>query len=186
MTMSEQPEPEHNSLESSDATLPDDPVDPHLEAFWDRARTVAGFNRTEVLTGLDDTASLRPSAFSLGATQGAADELAGLVVAGKKTATSSWLAAYEHEGAELPRVGELSIICDGVGHPRALIRDTEVRVLGFDEADHEIAAAEGEGPFDYWKSAHEAFFRQECETLGIEYDPAGKIVVEFFEVLYKH
>ena len=184
--MSEHPEFQPDHQEEVESTLPTEPEDPHLEAFWDRARTVAGFNRTEVLTGLDDTASLRPSAFSLGATKEVADELARLVVSGEKTATSSRVAAYEREGADLPRVGELSIVCDGAGHPRALIRDTEIRILGFQEADHEIAAAEGEGPFEHWKTAHEAFFRQECEALGIEYDPAGKIVVEFFEVLYKH
>lgn len=155
-----------------------------LEAFWVRARNVARFNPLEVIVGADDTSALRPAAFAFGRTPESADELCELVVAGKKTATSSWLACYEAEGVDVPRVGELAIVCDGSDEPRALIRVREVRTVPFGAVDVEISDAEGEGTLEKWIADHTAFFAEECEQTGIEFDPSQSVVIEFFEVLY--
>ena len=149
-----------------------------------RARNLCHIAPLEAVLGQDDVSSLCPPAFSFGDTPELADRLAKLVLDGEKTATSGWRASYEAEGIDLPERGDLAIMCDGRGEPLALLRNSEVRVIGFQEADSEISDAEGEGPFESWKAAHEDFFAQECQDLGIDYDPDGDIVVEFFDVLH--
>lgn len=171
------------SDEAVGSTIPD-PDRKSLEAFWVRARNLCHIAPLEAVLGQDDVSSLCPPAFSFGDTPELADRLAKLVLDGEKTATSGWRASYEAEGIDLPERGDLAIMCDGRGEPLALLRNSEVRVVGFQEADSEISDAEGEGPFESWKAAHEDFFAQECQDLGIDYDPDGDIVVEFFDVLH--
>ncbi|MCF2707007.1 ASCH domain-containing protein [Arcanobacterium haemolyticum] len=177
-------------MSEQNAPRPDElVVEPHdgdLEAFWTRARTVAKLNPLEVVIGQDDMSSLRPSAFSFGLDVAQANELCELVLAGAKTATSSWAPLYKVEDAELPTIGELAIVCDGAGRPRALIRNTDVRLTPFCEVGEDIAAAEGEGPLDKWQREHDEFFRIECGEAGIEFNPDDEVVTEFFEVIYKH
>jgi uncharacterized protein YhfF len=61
-----------------------------------------------------------PSAWSFGATSDHADELLELVLSGTKTGTASSLWGHEATGEPVPRPGELSIILDGTGRPRAV------------------------------------------------------------------
>lgn len=164
----------------------DEPNEELLEAFWVRARTMAKLNPLEVVVGQDDLSSLRPAAFAFGDTPAMASRLCELVISGKKRATSSWVPSYEAEGEELPSKGELSILLDGSGIPRALLRTTQVRVIPFDEVGADVAEAEAEGSFEQWKVEHEDFFKRECEELGIPFDKSQNVVVEYFDVLYKH
>lgn len=156
-----------------------------LEAFWTRARNVAGIAPLEAVLGQDDAASLRPPAFAFGDGPEMSDRLAKLVLDGKKSATSAWLASYEAEGIDIPEVGDLSIMCDGADRPLALLRTADVRKIPFADVGPEIAQAEGEGTLDEWKVEHRDFFARECAALGIEFDPEGEVVVEFFEVVYR-
>lgn len=156
-----------------------------LEAFWTRARNVAGIAPLEAVLGQDDAASLRPPAFAFGDGPEMSDRLAKLVLDGEKSATSAWLASYEAEGIDIPEVGDLSIMCDGADRPLALLRTADVRKIPFADVGPEIARAEGEGTLDEWKAEHRDFFARECAALGIEFDPEGDVVVEFVEVLYR-
>lgn len=180
------PDPAEQGSESEEslADLPEEPDDAQVESFWISARNHAGLNPLEAITGVNGAVSLRPMAFTFGHTRALADELAEAVVAGDKRATSSWLASYEAEGIPIPEVGSLSILCDGAGDPRALIRITEVRVTPFQQVGPEVAEAEGEGTFESWKSSHEEFFAAECAQLGLDYDPNGSVVTEYFRVLH--
>ncbi len=156
-----------------------------LEAFWTRARNVAGIAPLEAVLGQDDAASLRPPAFAFGDGPEMSDRLAKLVLDGEKSATSAWLASYEAEGIDIPEVGDLAIMCDGADRPLALLRTVDVRKIPFADVGPEIAQAEGEGTLDEWKAEHRDFFARECAALGIEFDPEGEVVVEFFEVVYR-
>ena len=156
-----------------------------LEAFWTRARNVAGIAPLEAVLGQDDAASLRPPAFAFGDGPEMSDRLAKLVLDGEKSATSAWLASYEAEGIDIPEAGDLSIMCDGADRPLALLRTADVRKIPFADVGPEIAQAEGEGTLDEWKVEHRDFFARECAALGIEFDPEGEVVVEFFEVVYR-
>ena len=61
----------------------------------------------------------------------------------RDTASSLW--DYEAEGEPLPTAGDLSILLDGRGEPRAVLRTTDVHVAPFGEVGAGHARAEGEG-----------------------------------------
>lgn len=170
---------------SANGAVPEAETQTELEAFWTRARNVAGIAPLEAVLGQDDAASLRPPAFAFGDGPEMSDRLAKLVLDGEKSATSAWLASYEAEGIDIPEVGDLSIMCDGADRPLALLRTADVRKIPFADVGPEIAQAEGEGTLDEWKVEHRDFFARECAALGIEFDPEGDVVVEFFEVVYR-
>lgn len=89
-----------------------------------------------------------------------ADELAALVVQGRKTATTGLLREYEEDGNPLPQVGEHRYIKDSQGRPVCVVEITEVCVMPFREVDADFARDEGEGDLslEYWRAAHKKFF----------------------------
>ena len=157
--------------------------DAAIEAFWADAKVRAKVNRVPGYLGVNAGDSLRPPAWSFGATPEEADELLALVLAGTKTATASALRAYESGDEELPEGGDLSIITDGAGAPRALIQTTRVRTAAFGEVDAEHAAAEGEGDLslEHWRRVHQEFFSR---TGGSELGEDEQVVLEEFRVIY--
>ncbi|MDE1565478.1 ASCH domain-containing protein [Actinotignum sanguinis] len=161
-------------------------VEGFLEAFWVRAVTRGRINPLEVITGGESISAFRPPACSFGLTAAEATEIAELIVAGKKTATSSWADSYRAEEVPLPEKGDLAIVLDGAERPRALIRTDSVEVMPFAEVGADIALAEGEGDgsLESWRAAHAEFFRTEAAAIGLEFNPAGDVVVERFTVLY--
>ena len=123
-------------------------------------------------------------AFAFGDSTEMADELAGLVLHGPKRATAGLLADYADE--PLPEVGGHSIVLGGDGQPVCVIRTTEVRVLPFREVDAAFAWDEGEGDrtLAWWQTAHERYFRRQCEQLGVEFRDDLPVVFERFEVVW--
>ena len=156
------------------------------EAFWQRAKEHVRLNPAPGYFGPSTLESLRPAAWSFGATPEHAEELLALVLEGTKTATSSALWDFDAEDEPLPEPGLLSIILDGTGRPRALLVTTEVRTVPFAEVDAEHARLEGEGDrsLAYWREAHERFF---TEHAGHDrgFSPDMPVVLERFEVLYR-
>lgn len=153
--------------------------------FWEGARQYAGLGRTSVVTGALVSDTVPPQAWSFGGDDSLGDTLVEAVLSGAKTATSSALSDYEDEEATLPQPGELAIVLDGAGHPRALIRTTAVDVVPFDEVTEEFALAEGEGDgsLEEWRAEHEQFFRSSLGE-GREFAPDLPVVCERFELLY--
>ena len=125
--------------------------DAALQQFWAEARTA----RPEL-------PEHRPEAWAFGATPEHADGLLRLVLDGVKTGTASALRDYEADGDPLPEVGELSIILDGSGAPRAVLETTEVTTVPFDQVTAEHAHAEGEGDrtLAAWRQIHERFWTE--------------------------
>ena len=80
------------------------------------------------------------------------DELARLVVEGKKTATCSLYKLYEIEGEPLPQVGLHQVILDSIDQPVAMIKITEVSLTPMQEVplDFALAEGEGDGSYEYW------------------------------------
>lgn len=122
-----------------------------------------------------------PPADALGGTPEEADALLALVLAGRKTATSSAADDYAAAGAPLPHVGDLSILLDGVGRPRAVVEVSDVVVVPFDEVGAEHAGAEGEGDRSQaaWRAEHERFWR--AHAVG-GFLPTMPVVCEQFRV----
>ncbi|WP_341359774.1 ASCH domain-containing protein [Georgenia sp. M64] len=162
-----------------ETTPPDDVA---IELFWAEARKVVGLTRLDVIVGTSDTASLTPPAWSFGETAEQADELVGLVLAGDRTATSSALGEWEAEDEDLPRPGDLAIVCDGAGLPRALVRTDVVTVVPFDEVDAEHARAEGAASLDSWRREHRDHLT--AAVAPRQFAPDMPVVLERFTVLH--
>ncbi|MDV2682763.1 ASCH domain-containing protein [Alkalihalophilus lindianensis] len=120
-------------------------------------------------------------AFQFGAS---ADELANLVVDGKKTATTSGLVFYELEKEAIPQAGEYYIIFNGQNEPVAVIQIQSVEVLPMNEVSEEFALAEGEGDYQYWWDAHEEFFTTLLKEYEKAFSPNMLVVCERFEKVY--
>lgn len=138
----------------------------------------------EVRTRIPSLPAEIPEAWSFGATNEHADGLLELVLAGIKTGTASSVWDYEASGERMPEAGELSIILDGCGVPRAVIRTTSVRIVPFDEVDEEHARSEGEGDrtLRAWREIHEHYWREHSEnTRG--FAPHMPVLCERFELV---
>ncbi len=157
--------------------------DNELDAFWAIAREHAQLSGIPTYMGANPMRTLRPPAWSFGATDEQSDELLGLVLDGSKTATSSARSDYADEEEPLPEPGMLGIVLDGAGHPRALVVTTEARVVPFDQVDAEHAREEGEGDgsLEHWREVHERVF---TERGSGGFQPDMLVVLERFRVLY--
>ena len=116
-----------------------------------------------------------------------ADELANLVLEGKKTATTSSLIAYETENAPLPEIGAYSIVQFDNDEAACIIQTTNITLKPFDEVDEEFAAKEGEGDLSlaYWKKVHRTFLGMDYEAINKPFDEKCICVLEEFRLIYK-
>ena len=112
-----------------------------------------------------------------------ADELLALILIDQKKATCSLARWYGGQGLNLPKAGDLSLILDGRGRPRCVIRTTQVEVRPFNTADAQFAWDEGEGDrsLDWWRKAHLDYFRREAAREGFVFDESMDAVFEHFE-----
>ncbi|AST95983.1 ASCH domain-containing protein [Shouchella clausii] len=126
-------------------------------------------------------------AWAFGDTEEMADELAELVLAGKKTATSSNYTLYELEQEPLPKVGQHHVLLNGKGEAVAVIVTTAVTVIPYNQVTEEHAFLEGEGDrsLAYWQDVHELFFTRELETQGLAFHPEIPVLCEQFKVVYR-
>lgn len=126
-------------------------------------------------------------AWAFGNSKEIADELAKLVLEGKKTATASNYTLYELENEELPFPGLINIILDGDGKAVAIAETTSVEVVPFDEVteEHAYLEGEGDGSLSYWREVHEAIFKKEFENVNRVFDYKIPVVCERFKLLYK-
>lgn len=123
--------------------------------------------------------------FGYGVDQG--DRLVACVLDGPKRATTGALWAYEAEGEAIPVPGDHSVILDGHGVARCVIRTSRVDILPFDEVDAAFAYDEGEGDrsLEYWRDVHWTYFVRELAGLGREATRDMPVVCERFEVVYR-
>lgn len=150
--------------------------DEALAAFWDDARRALDLPATAAI----------PAAWGFGDSPQMADRLLALVIEGTKTATAGALWEYEAEDEPVPEPGQLSIVLDGAGRPQCVIETTEVRVMPMSQVDSKFAHDEGEGDrtLEWWREAHERFFRRTLDAIGREFTPDMPVVLERFELRY--
>jgi uncharacterized protein YhfF len=122
--------------------------------------------------------------FGHGVEQG--DRLVALVLSGRKRATAGALWACEHDGEAVPVPGDFSVVTDGSGIARCVIRTTSVDIIALDAVDASFAHDEGEGDrsLEYWRSVHWDFFVRELSEMGIEARSDMPVVCERFEVVF--
>lgn len=113
------------------------------------------------------------------------DELAQLVIDGIKTATCSGHVFYELENEPIPAPNDYSIILNSKDEPVAIIKTVEVTLTPMNEVSEEFAIAEGEGDltYQYWKDAHEKFFKEALQEIGQEYSEDMLLVCERFKLI---
>ena len=165
-----------------DSRMSQTPQDEAIVSYWESVRAKAKIARLPVLLGTGAGAALPPSAWSFGDSPALADQLLQLVLDGVKTGTSSALAEYGPNDA-LPAVGELSIILDGAGNPRALLRTTAVDRVRFEDVTADFAAREGEDDrtLESWRREHETYWRR---VVGDEaFSPSMDVLCETFELI---
>jgi len=119
--------------------------------------------------------------------QEGANQLARLVLGGKKRATASLLWEYNLVGRRHPREGDLSVVTDWDGSPLCVIETTQVDVRAFEDVAEDFAAAEGEGDLSlkYWRDAHWAYFGRVCGELKREKSLKMPIVCERLTVVFR-
>ena len=148
---------------------------------------IAPFWQSFAQTQLNDPTPRFLEAFHFDDNQPSADELAELVLAGRKRATAGLVWSFEHAGAPIPQPGNLSVVKTFGGKPVCVIETRRVDIVAFADVSEEFAATEGEGDgsLSYWRRAHEAYFGRECGRIGRVPDPQMPVVCERFEVVYR-
>lgn len=126
------------------------------------------------------------SAWSFGDNPELADELLGLVLAGKKTGTATLVIELEKEEEKMPEVGDYNIILDGKGKPAAIIRTTSVEIKPFNEVEEAYAYSEGEDnrTLDSWKREHWKYWTRKGQKLGFVMKEDLLVICENFELVY--
>ncbi len=116
-----------------------------------------------------------------------ADELTGLVLAGRKVATASLLKTNELNPSDAPIVGGYSVVTDFHGEPKCVLQRRRSKRFGSRMSRPEFAAAEGEGDLslEYWRRVHWDYFSREAEAYGFEFDDESVVCCERFRLLYK-
>jgi len=116
---------------------------------------------------------------------GSPEELAQLVYDGKKTATTSSYDLYT-QNEYLPQVGNYNIILDGNENPICITKTLVTEVVPFDQVSAEHAYHEGEGDrsLEYWREAHEKFFKEEYKEAGKKFTTDIPCLCEVFERVY--
>ena len=151
--------------------------DEACEAYWQRYRAT--------LPATHPHRAAAPDAFAFGHEPALADELAALVVQGRKRATASLAIEFTSLGEPCPRAGDLTIVRDGLGRPVALIERTDVREQPFCEVDADFAATEGEGDGSLasWQEGHREYFGEVCQRHGLVFHETQPVLCQRFRVL---
>ncbi len=96
-----------------------------IDTFWQVSRIQGRVADLEPVVGQLRGGTIPPPAFAFSADPAEADRMAAEVLAGACTELSTPREEFADE-QDLPRVGDLAIVLDGGGHPRALIRTVAV------------------------------------------------------------
>ena len=169
-----------------------DRVEPPAGMAWVPLREAAAANDVlwtlyiELVLGGWSPPTRAVDVWSFGNRPEMASNLVHLVACGAKRVTMGWIAAAKKEGSPLAIEDGVSVVTDGFGYPRVVLRSAEVRELPFDEIDADTAAGEGEGDLTHedWREAHVAYFTKEAAQHGLAFDDRALISVERFEVLH--
>ncbi len=128
-----------------------------------------------------------PDAWMFGdGTKTMGNELANLVLLGKKTATCSAFDLYNLRSEPIPKLGQYDIILNGHSEPVAIIKNKSIEIFKMDDVPKYFATKEGEGDlsYDYWYSAHKDFFKKEFKTFNLDFSTDMTLICETFVVVY--
>lgn len=136
-------------------TSPDTTRTPQIGAFWRQA--------------LAATPELKPDTafaiWSFGDSEELCNHVLAETLAGRNRATAALFWDYEHR---MPQVGDVAVVTDWSGSPRAILVTRQVDVVPYDQVDEDFARAEGyvTDPLTEWREVHWAYFGRCCAALG--------------------
>lgn len=115
-----------------------------------------------------------------------ADEIAALILDGRKRATATLAAGYLASGDPFPPLGAYWVCCDGAGRPRAVLRTTELRLGPFHSVDTRFARDEGEGDrsLQTWLDGHRRSYERQCARIGVEFSEDLEVCFERFTCVW--
>lgn len=115
-----------------------------------------------------------------------ANECAELVIKKIKKATSTSLWWFNKNKVGLPKPGDVNIITDWKGIPKAIIKTIQVDHIPFSQVTEEYAMIEGEGDFSlsYWQKIHWDYYTREMEPFGELPKEEMIIICEQFETIW--
>ena len=133
-----------------------------------------------------DIELVAPQPGSFGDSPELSEALIALVIAGKKTASTGTLEGWAAAGAKLPNPGEHEIPLSWDSRPLCILETTQLEVIPFCDVTAEFAAMEGEGDLslEWWRAAHERYFRREGERLGYDFRVDMPVVCQRFKVVW--
>lgn len=115
-----------------------------------------------------------------------ADECAELVERGIKQATTHSLWWFQTHNEKRPTVGDLAVVTDWDGNPKAIIKTTKIRIVKFKDISEQYAFIEGEGDqsLAYWKKVHRDYYSREMAGHHESVSPEMELVCEYFETVW--
>lgn len=115
-----------------------------------------------------------------------ADECAELVVKKIKQATSPSAWWFKKNNESFPKIGDLAIVTNWNGEPKAIIRTKKTEVVKFKDITPKYAYTEGEGDktLEYWKKTHWEYYTNEMKEFNESPSEDMEIVCEYFETIW--
>ena len=108
---------------------------------------------------------------------------AAAVLTGEKIATSALPADFGPD-QPVPRVGDLAIVTEHDGTPRAVIAYTHVDRVRFGDVDTGFAIAEGDGDLAGWRATHLRYYGTRCAAHGVALTEQTELLRLFFRRVY--
>lgn len=162
---------------ADDLFTPTERTPTDILAFWRDARAV--------VSDIPESPPAADRVWAFGATPEQADRLLELVLRGEKTATTGFMVEYEAEGADVEQVGDLDVLLDGAGVPRAIIETTQVDVVAFAQvtAAHAFAEGEADRTLEAWRRDHRNFYTQHVAR-EVGFSDELPVICQRFRVRY--
>jgi len=146
------------------------PTDPRIAAFW------AAYLAT--LSPAEAQASRLSAVFAFDDNPEGAAACAAAVLSGEKTATSALA------GGPCPGPGDLEIVTEHDGTPRAVIRIGRIDRTTFGAVDEAFARAEGDGTLAAWLAIHRRYYGARLAERGETLTDATPLLRTFFARVY--
>ncbi|MCL1935731.1 MAG: GNAT family N-acetyltransferase [Defluviitaleaceae bacterium] len=111
-----------------------------------------------------------------------ADDLAQLILSGKKTATCSRYTKYTNH----VKKGQLTVVLSSEDEPLCIIKTVKTEYKKMNEVTKDFAKAEGEGDrtLKYWYDVHKNFFSSELIQENKEFSDDILLICEQFKVIH--
>lgn len=124
-----------------------------------------------------------PEFIAFGNTKEMADELADLVLAGEKIATSSLLELYDYREAKISEVGDYALLLNGDKEAVAVVKVVRVGIRKFGAIDEQFAKEEGDGSLENWLAIHLPYYTQQLASIDQPFSNDALLHCIWFEVV---